>query len=415
MTGYIKSPKDYSTLRVIEISSYDLPLETDLGATGSVTCVGFIGDQYERMLLMIDGIDGWFVLGENTSATLEDNQVSTIQIRPWQCALEACTFESWVENTDPISFGASKPFLPRTNGQISSGLYYIADAYAPDFVSRDNDWMSSVQTYLNGVMIPETCYTDYDSGLVSALMERYCRVYDQAKFMNELQKTRVRADAEWVRSDFYGTNATLKNLPTLNFKNLHFVYDDSVYPLFFNDGHSVLNSFSIEKNIISSVRGIGVYHINTLRDTEKYYFILQTDGTIQSIHLISPSIEAAVDQQRGQPAVVAEAFGAVTNLNVIRDRLTELAEEQLATNEYKHKAEFRSDKRFHMGQRIRLVMDGFTFDTSISEVRKTSDSSMYKYVCGELPVTTTEKIKDSSWVYGRRLPLNPRKGQLVFI
>lgn len=91
-----------------------------------------------------------------------------------------------------------------------------------------------------------------------------------------------------------------------------------------------------------------------------------------------------------------------------------LAEEEFTKNKVEHKLTFKSEKIYHVGQRIRAVMETETIDTVISSVTVSSDDSRRTYRCGDLATSASEKLRSNSWRYGQRLPLNPYVGQLVF-
>ena len=414
MIGYIKSPKTYTTLKEIQILSYELPIEADLSEKGSVTVEGVVGDQYERMLLIIDGLNEYtFVIGENSSSFIDREGTSVLSVYPWQKAYEDCTKPLFQYEYENDNFAYVRPFSWVYAGIIQDPVWYYPDLYAPDYATRSfNTYSGAVYSYLSSITVPETCYTEESTGSQAISGYKKFRVYDCARFMNELLKTRVRFKVSWQKYR-QSTNEYM----CLNIGNPYFAYEDTAYPVYFNDGHSEIRSFSISTNtasIISAYIGTGT-DWQTSMDYYyllRAYYILRNNGTV----VINTNRTTDPDQAKGTAITLVKSYGNTSkSRSTILNEVKVLAEEEFTKNSYSHKAEFYSDKRFYLGQHIRLMFDDFSFDTAISRVMLESTDDRYHYFCGDLPVTASEQIRDNSWSYGKRLPLNPRKGQLVIV
>lgn len=79
----------------------------------------------------------------------------------------------------------------------------------------------------------------------------------------------------------------------------------------------------------------------------------------------------------------------------------EVAAQLLEDNLGSYKIEFRADRTFHSGDRLRLRLDGAVFRAQVSTVYLESKDRRQRYVCGDLPVTLTEKLRAHG--QGRRL------------
>lgn len=185
--------------------------------------------------------------------------------------------------------------------------------------------------------------------------------------------------------------------------------DFTPIPIVFGDGHSeIISQKYDDTNIVSFITLFAFRRVSSsggilYDEFKRIKYFLTEDMNITDDESL---------QCQGQSAEIS--LEGLKTTDITWEQGLEYVQDEFLKNEWKHKVEFASDKIYRLGQPVRLVLDRGILDTTISSVYKKSSDNRYIYTCGDLPLTASEQIKDNSWSYGRRLPLNPIKGQLAF-
>ncbi len=135
----------------------------------------------------------------------------------------------------------------------------------------------------------------------------------------------------------------------------------------FDDGHTQLKSQTYSSAITAKVT---VYQDGIASD-----FYLAPDGTVTATPPTSRVSGAwtAVAASAGQSAF-------------------EAAQAVFSKNKKSHKIEFWSDRKFSAADTLALRLNDSIVSTSPTEIWVSSEDTRYRYVCGSLPVTLTDKI-----------------------
>lgn len=185
--------------------------------------------------------------------------------------------------------------------------------------------------------------------------------------------------------------------------------DFTPIPIVFGDGHSeVISQKYDDENVVSFItlfawRLISQSSSASHWEYKRIKYYLTEDANITDDESL---------QCQGQSTEVS--LEGLKTTDITWQQGLEYVQDEFLKNKWEHKVEFASDKIYRLGQPVRLVLDRGILDTTISSVYKKSTDDRWLYTCGDLPLTASEQIKDNSWSYGRRLPLNPVKGQLAF-
>lgn len=180
----------------------------------------------------------------------------------------------------------------------------------------------------------------------------------------------------------------------------------------FGDGHSELISKSFESKVISSVEFFSLYYGGNTRG----YAVLYSDGTINIL-----PIGDAIDnnQMAGQVCAKFYDFSSDRTINTRakceEETKNKIIEEVFSLNEESHKIEFASDIDIKCGEMINLVLDDRILHTSPTTVMVKSNDNRKHYICGEMQVTATDKLRLGTCEVSKTLPLRPYKGQIVLI
>lgn len=385
MIGYIRDPKTWNAVQMVTVTSYELPLETAQGETGKVTIAGSLDSDYTRYIISIDGFDYVFkITGQSTGS---ENQ-TTITIEDLVSIMEHFTAMRSGDDSGNYN-GELDAFYTYTRFDGLPRPVAVNSRYTPDFIYIDPQNIDAVSGALSDRNIPRSEYVtkinDYLSYIDSDALLRSIR---QRGIQVTLQRKNVHVpttsgDIQDL-TDYDAIVATLADV------------GNDVLVVYFEDGHNQLISESYNDSICSCVRAY-----SDVSGAYSEYFLLE-DGTI------SDDWSALTGNQ-------AKGYTTITVYKSSEMSAYDCAVEIFAQNEHSHKIEFASDRVMHIGQPVKLILKRGILDSVISKVTAKSGDTRYHYTCGELPVTASERITSDKWEYSRRLPLNPRKGQLCIV
>lgn len=175
--------------------------------------------------------------------------------------------------------------------------------------------------------------------------------------------------------------------------------------IYFNDGIAEIKSASFDNDVVTCVTVHVISTKTSVWNSTIFSYYLKSDLTVTSIKS---------EQLQGKNVSLSYKTSK-TYENMDWNDSLQLAVDEFAKNTYKHKVEFYSKEKMYCGQMVKLIFDDKILDTQITSISLSSSDNRYLYTCGEGSNTASEKIKSNSWKYGRRLPLAPYKGQLVFM
>lgn len=409
MNGYIIQPRTLQTLQSVNVLSYELPLDVAAGATGSVTIENKMKTDMSRMLFRLEGLPEWFKISD--MQTGNENTVT----------LSLSNAISILENTDQLAVvraegeaynaGNVTDLVVGTGGRfplwfIDQGSYKLTrgspNYYAPEFVcSRFNGRFA-----MNGNdVMTEWGHTVRDSGLQFADL-----VSDKLYTLNNEYYYTANDENILYKLIEYGFRVKMSFEPLPVLVDIHdigarpvFVVDifydgpQEARKIITGDGHTELLSESYSNDVVSHV----------------FVYTKSTSGLLSCDCYLNADQTATLDRREQIPGKSTSLLleTPIKNEAVALDAAAGV----FAANSYQHKIEFASDLRLSMGQPVKMLLSRGVLDTAVSSVVKKSGDNRYYYTCGDLPVTATDNIKASAWKYGRRLPTQPRKGQLFIL
>lgn len=380
MTGYILDPMTLETLNKVDITDYSLPIETAQAVNGSVTIPQNTSFNANRMVLYIPSLADRYFKISNTEQKTENQTKLNIADEA-----ELLTDNFWGRTTTlATDFMNVFKAIFTTYGSVN---IYDAGQYAPHFVGERTDpsaWSADVWNRLSQIPLDLTEFCDLQKGTgcygsCASLLRIAARygIISHVKAVNYRPSLGIKS----YRYSFEIEPVTLES--------------DTVVPIFFNDGHSEIKSETYDNsNILSALWVFGTGGSKV--------FYLKNDLSVGT---------NSAEQMPGSFGLL-DTDAVIPSSSQMESILMPYAQEEFAKNSYGHKIEFYSDKVLHLGQPVKLALNRGILDTAISKVMLTSADERYLYTCGELPTTATDLITASSWKYGQRLPLKPRKGQL---
>lgn len=381
MTGYIRNPYTWKAVKVVNITAYQLPIETSQGETGTVTITGQIDSDYSRYVLTTEQFDHAFkITGQSTGDALQ----TTLTVE--DCIGQLEHYAQMCSGDDSGNYGGELVFLiGRTRIDGKDRPVELNSRFAPPFIYIYRSELDAVATALSERNILRSDYVtkindtwgyiDFD------VMLRAIRRYG---FSFSLKRENVHVDTT------SGDISDLRDYDTLVIRIADVGNDVVVVP--FEDGHSEVLSESYNDDVCSCVRCFD-------QNAGRYEYFLGDDGIVYYDDF----------------AMQAKGYTSIATFNSTEATAEDTATAIFANNSHSHKIEFASDKQMHIGQPVRLMLKKGILDTTISKVMLNSGDERYRYTCGELPVTASERIRADNWEYCRRLPSNPRKGALYII
>lgn len=85
VTGYIRNPITWNAVKVVQVQSYDLPLECRKGEVGSASVLGTVDKSLNRYALSLEDIDGiWIING----ISAVNNGVTSLQVEDGTAIME---------------------------------------------------------------------------------------------------------------------------------------------------------------------------------------------------------------------------------------------------------------------------------------------------------------------------------------
>ena len=383
MTGYIIQPWDFTVVRSVNVTDYDLPLECYSGESGSVTFEGKSKQDYSQYLFRLDVLDTMWKIKEAETGDAHSTKLSvTDQTGMLDGVYTSPSFENLAYSTDltqgmvNLIIGTSRSYTENPDRQFGKFVYpYVGCKGA------------NLPNILTGSGLKTADYLVFNRVLNSyrqVITDVYKLVCDLVGIGAKLSISigaRVRG----------GSGQSL----LLSFSE-YSGYSTST-PVYFKDGHSYLLSESYDGDVCSCFIGIPSSPSSFPPPRANYCYYL--DENMQMVQDKSFQINGYTKTES-----VSDTSDAYSK-----------AEAAFGQNQWKHKVEFASDKVFHLNQPVKLMLERNVLNTAISKVTIKSGDDRYYYTCGELPQTAAQHIKANSWSYGKRLPHNPYVGQLAFV
>lgn len=371
MIGQIRSPVDFSVVGTINISAYDIPLECADSASGTITLAGSLEGDYQYRLLTLEGFDGFWTI---TSMDTNDSENMTIQIKDGYSFFDQCCAQGIVTSSygDTLTLALIKDMFMQNSFSSFTPLY---SKFAPEklqlVVEEDAETEVSALIDNMGLVTADYEYSHNSNFIVTNI----------SKLVHDLIKGGLNVSLEF----FYGAIDSPLSTDNVNLILSPQPLEPAV--VYFNDGHAFLQNATVKGDICS-----GYYSVGT---NERYY--LSFDGQVtmsKSTQIPGYFIFEKISDNRTAYEHAIETFAA---------------------NKTECKVTFMSDARYHLNQPLRLMLPRGETLAQITKVNVKSTDNRYAYECGDYPATATEKITANSWDYVQRLPIHPRKGELVFM
>lgn len=383
MTGYIIQPWDFTVVRSVNVTDYDLPLECYSGESGSVTFEGKSKQDYSQYLFRLDVLDTmWKIKEAETGDALSTKLAVTDVTGVLDGAYTSPHFDNSIYSTTLTETLANN--IIGIGRNITSGGWDV---------QRNRYMYPYIQN--GGVTMP------------TLLAPAALKTADYLLFSKNLSGERqVVTDLYKLATDLVACGAVLKLTigarrqggSTIGRALLPSFTEAANYsvatPVYFKDGHSYLLSESYDGDVCSCY--IGLPSSPSIFPQQFTYYLDENMQVVQN---------------------KAEQINGYTKAEIVSDNADALTKATAAfgQNQWKHKVEFASDKVFHLNQPVKLMLERNVLNTAISKVTIKSGDDRYYYTCGELPQTAAQHIRANSWSYGKRLPHNPYIGQLAFV
>ena len=382
MTGYIIQPWDFTVVRSVNVTYYDLPLECYSGESGSVTFEGKSKQDYSQYLFRLDVLDTMWKIKE---AETGDALTTKLSVTDQTGILDGAIASPHFPNTYYSADLNSSAIVLAIIGNYKLGSINNADMQRGKYIYPYIGCSSvTLPNILTGAGLKTADYLLFSR---NASGDRQV-VTDLFKLITDLVSLGAKVDFS------IGDRTTRQTGRSLLLTITERAGYSTATPIYFHDGHSYLLSESYDGDVCSCFIGLPsspaifpqqfVYYLD-----EYMQIVLDKSYQINGY----TKIETVSDNADAQTKA-STAFGQ---------------------NQWKHKVEFASDKVFHLNQPVKLMLERNVLNTAISKVTIKSGDDRYYYTCGELPQTAAQHIKANSWSYGKRLPHNPYIGQLAFV
>lgn len=382
MTGYIIQPWDFTVVRSVNVTDYDLPLECYSGESGSVTFEGKSKQDYSQYLFRLDVLDTMWKIKEAETGDSQSTKLSvTDQTGILDGAIASPHFSNTYYSADLDSTGIVLAII----GNYKLGDISNADRQRGKYIYPYIGCSSvALPNILTGAGLKTADYLLYNKNVSG---DRQV-VTDLFKLITDLVS--IGANVTFSIGDRATHQTGRSLLLTITERTGYSV----ATPIYFHDGHSYLLSESYDGDVCSCY--IGLPSSPTFFPQQFTYYL---DEYMQIVQDKSFQING------------------YTKIETVSDNADALdkATAAFGQNQWKHKVEFASDKVFHLNQPVKLMLERNVLNTAISKVTIKSGDDRYYYTCGELPQTAAQHIKANSWSYGKRLPHNPYIGQLAFV
>lgn len=382
MTGYIIQPWDFTVVRSVNVTDYDLPLECYSGESGSVTFEGKSKQDYSQYLFRLDVLDTMWKIKE---AETGDSQSTKLAVTDSTAILDGAIASPHFPNTYYSADLDSTGIVLAIIGNYKLGNITNADVQRGKYIYPYIGCSSvALPNILTGAGLKTADYLLYNKNVSG---DRQV-VTDLFKLITDL----VSLGANVTFS--IGDRATHQTGRSLLLTITERTGYSIATPIYFHDGHSYLLSESYDGDVCSCY--IGLPSSPSVFPQQFTYYL---DENMQIVQDKSYQING------------------YTKIETVSDNADALdkATAAFGQNQWKHKVEFASDKVFHLNQPVKLMLERNVLNTAISKVTIKSGDDRYYYTCGELPQTAAQHIKANSWSYGKRLPHNPYVGQLAFV
>lgn len=332
MIAYIKSIRDFSLLLALPVVSYDkLPVAAADADTGQMVLSGEISSEYDGNWLIFDG-RVWLI-----SDVVISNGLSTLTLQlPTEVFDRAAFFHE-----DTVAYDSTEAFIAE---QIDSCYKDPGDSFYA------MDYLNFAHTGATSFAVPETEDSLY------ALADYIKRVREPVySGSGELETPGVECR--------YGyTNNTLNiSIFPREPKNMNVIFGTS---------GAQLVSRAHDRSMVSKVSVVSPDGISS-----DYY--LTAWGTA-SLHPSSKRIN-------GTWKVVPSQDGEIS---------IKTAEKVFAENKNSHKIEFYSAETYELYDQVTMRFTDGTVETyAVTGIRISSSDSRYLYVCGDMSVTLTDKLR----------------------
>lgn len=331
MTAYVKSLKDFSLLTALPVVSYDrLPVAAAEADTGQMVLSGEIPSEYDGNWLIYNG-RVWLI-----SDVVVSNGLSTLTLQ-----LPTEVFDRAAFFSDTAAYDSTEAFIAE---QIDSCYKTPGDSF------YDMEYLNFAHVGATSLAIPET-----EDGL-----------YTLADYIRRVREPVYSSSGELetpgVECRYGYTNNTLNiSIFTTEPKNVNVVFGTS---------HAQLVSRAHDRGVVSKVSVVSPTGIST-----DYY--LTAWGT--------PVIHAPTKRINGAWKVVPSQDGETSRAT---------AKKVFAENKDSHKVEFYSAEAYELYDRVTMRFSDGTVETyTVTGIRISSSDSRYLYVCGDMAVTLTDKLK----------------------
>lgn len=354
MIGYIRDPQTWNTVKVVNVTTYELPYEVAQGENGSVIISDNLDDDYTCYMISIEDSTEIYRISSQQS---ESQNRTTLTLFDWKSILDNNAAKVSKVNTSSGIVGRlflSYAFLNDTK---------IRTRFAPSDFTFD---MEPFKDRIDSIGIP------ISELKVLGEVENYY-IYDRANILRVLSKYGIQTEAKIIGKTL---SIVISNI------------DNSEHGVVFNDGHSELISANFNNDFAT---GVGIFMPNA----NNYFYIDENGVMSQDRNSQAKGSFGGVWIDSGSPYYTAVEF--------------------FAKNSNDTKIEFCSDKEYHIGQTVNLFLNRGIVQLAISKVLKKSNDRRFFYTCGDSPVTASEKIASNTISYTTRLPQNPKKGQLFLL
>lgn len=382
MTGYIIQPWDFTVVRSVNVTDYDLPLECYSGESGSVTFEGKSKQDYSQYLFRLDVLDTMWKIKE---AETGDAQSTKLSVTDQTGILDGAIASPHFPNTYYSADLNTSSIVLDIIGNYTLGNITNADVQRGKYIYPYIGCSSvALPNILTGAGLKTADYLLYNKNVSG---DRQV-VTDLFKLITDLVS--IGANVTFSIGD-RATHQTGRSLLLTITERTGY---STATPIYFHDGHSYLLSESYDGDVCSCYIGL----------PSSPAFFPQ-----QFTYYLDENMQIVQDK--------SYQINGYTKIETVSDNADALdkATAAFGANQWKHKVEFASDKVFHLNQPVKLMLERNVLNTAISKVTIKSGDDRYYYTCGELPQTAAQHIKANSWSYGKRLPHNPYVGQLAFV
>lgn len=419
MQFQIIDPNGMRIVRTVNPTNYDLPLRCFNGESGSISCeklesnyngylLSIVLDSGKRFFTLLNGKDQ----GNQYETTLD--VYDAVQLLDGLSAVIR-TGSSSSSHSDTDTENVIFAYYYHALGYYQSVANYIVTQLCNDkklkygTVSDINTSESPWRWQRINQLLTEKGYVFSDFGNyfgysieAGNTYEHHVRL-DCLSMARALQSCGIGIEMDGTMTgNIFGTGwsnvydvATLPKFHVTDIKT-------NVESIVFGDGHAFLDSESYNDDVCSHVRVMTTRNGTAVEKQADFYLAddmsitndvsRQIDGYTKTL-----TVNYVISQASPSDALLAD-------IQAVFDQ-----------NSWEHSIRFWSDKLYDIGQPVRIKLAKGIIDTTIDKVSiKSGDNRLY-YQCGGMNITASEKLRDTGWKYGRRLPVNPKAGDIFIL